>query len=84
MHGKWPTTVTYDKENIIIDGKKVRVFNEKNPEDIPWGSMGVDYVCESTGIFLDEKGASKHLTGKSPAKKVSAAGATANIDRMGA
>ena len=62
--------MTYDKENIVIDGKKVRVFNEKNPEDIPWGSMGVDYVCESTGIFLDEKGASKHLTGKSPAKKV--------------
>jgi len=69
-HGKWPTQVTYDKENIIIDGKKLRVFNEKDPENIPWGSLGVEYVCESTGIFLDEKGASKHLTGRSPAKKV--------------
>jgi len=69
-HGKYPTEVKYDKENIIIDGKKIRVFNEKDPENIQWGSLGVEYVCESTGIFLDEKGASKHLTGKSPAKKV--------------
>lgn len=69
-HGKLASTVTYDKENIIIDGKKIRVFNEKDPSEIPWGSLGVEYVCESTGIFLDQKGASKHLTGKSPAKKV--------------
>jgi hypothetical protein len=33
-HGKWPSTVTYDKEHIIIDGKKVRVFNEKDPENM--------------------------------------------------
>jgi glyceraldehyde 3-phosphate dehydrogenase len=70
VHGKWPTEVTYDKQNIVIDGKKVRVYNEKDPENIPWGELGVEYVCESTGIFLDIKGASKHLTGKSPAKKV--------------
>jgi len=55
VHGKYPTEVTYDKENIIIDGKKVRVYNEKDPENIPWGELGVEYVCESTGIFLDLK-----------------------------
>ena len=55
VHGKWPTEITYDKENIIIDGKKVRVYNEKDPENIPWGELGVEYVCESTGIFLDQK-----------------------------
>lgn len=70
VHGKFPTEVTYDKQNIIINGKKIRVYNEKDPENIPWGELGVVYVCESTGIFLDQKGASKHLTGKSPAKKV--------------
>jgi glyceraldehyde 3-phosphate dehydrogenase len=70
VHGKYPSTIEYDKENLIIDGKKIRVFNCKDPVDIPWGEMGVEYVCESTGIFLDQKGASKHLTGKSPAKKV--------------
>jgi glyceraldehyde 3-phosphate dehydrogenase len=46
------------------------VFNFKDPAEIPWGEVGVDYVCESTGIFLDQKSASKHLTGKAPAKKV--------------
>jgi len=46
------------------------VYNEKDPENIPWGEFGAEYICESTGIFLDQKGASKHLTGKSPAKKV--------------
>jgi len=70
VHGKYPTEVTYDKQHIIIDGRKIRVYNEKDPENIPWGELGVEYVCESTGIFLDKKGASKHLTGKSPAKKV--------------
>jgi glyceraldehyde 3-phosphate dehydrogenase len=69
-HGRYPTEVKYDKENLIIDGKKIRVYNQKNPEDIPWAEFGVEYVCESTGIFLDQKGASKHLTGASPAKKV--------------
>lgn len=34
VHGKWPSEVTYDKENIIINGKKVRVFNEKDPEQM--------------------------------------------------
>jgi glyceraldehyde 3-phosphate dehydrogenase len=70
VHGKWPTEITYDKENICIDGKKIRVYNQKNPEDIPWGELGVEYVCESTGIFLDQKGAGRHLSGKSPARKV--------------
>lgn len=70
VHGKWPTEITYDKQHIIIDGRKIRVYNEKDPENIPWGENGVEYVCESTGIFLDQKGAGKHLTGKSPAKKV--------------
>jgi len=69
-HGRYPSEVKYDKENLIIDGKKIRVFNCKDPIDIPWGEAGVEYVCESTGIFLDQKGAAKHLTGKSPAKKV--------------
>jgi len=41
-----------------------------NQKNIPWGSVGADYICESTGLFTDEKTASKHLIGSSPAKKV--------------
>jgi len=68
VHGKWKGTVTYDKENLIIDGHKIRLFNERDPANIPWGSIGVDYVCESTGIFTTTVKANAHLKGG--AKKV--------------
>jgi glyceraldehyde 3-phosphate dehydrogenase len=70
VHGRFPATVTYDDKHIIIDGKKIRVFHEKNPADIAWGEAGAEYICESTGIFLTTEKANAHLTGKSPAKKV--------------
>ncbi len=44
------------------------VFSAKSPKDIPWGSVGADYVCESTGVFTSSEGASQHLAGG--AKKV--------------
>jgi len=62
-HGRFPGTVTHDKEHIIVNGKKIRVFGEKDPSKIPWGSVGADYVCESTGVFVSQKDASKHLQG---------------------
>jgi len=70
VHGKYPGTVEYDKQHLIVDGHKIRVFNEKDPANIPWGEVGAEYICESTGLFTDGPGAGKHLTGKSPAKKV--------------
>jgi len=68
VHGKYPGTVSYDSEHIIVDGRKIRAFKCKNPQEIPWGSVGADYICESTGIFTDEKSAGQHLQGG--AKKV--------------
>jgi glyceraldehyde 3-phosphate dehydrogenase len=70
VHGKFPGTVSYDKDHLIVNGQKIRAFREKKPADIAWGEVGAEYVCESTGIYIDEKGAGGHLTGKSPAKKV--------------
>lgn len=67
-HGKFKGTVDSDAENIIINGKKVKCLSEKEPEKLPWKAMGVDYVIESTGRFVDTAGASKHLT--AGAKKV--------------
>jgi glyceraldehyde 3-phosphate dehydrogenase len=67
-HGRFPGTVTFDKENIIVNGKKIRVFTERDPTKIAWGSVGADYVCESTGIFLAQADAEKHMVGG--AKKV--------------
>ena len=60
--------VTFDEKNIIVDGKKVLVVAEKDPNLLPWGAMGVEVVIESTGRFTDYDKASAHL--KAGAKKV--------------
>jgi glyceraldehyde 3-phosphate dehydrogenase len=67
-YGIYNKEVSFDEENIIVDGKKIRVFAEKDPAAIPWGEFGVDVVIESTGFFLDKDSAGKHLT--AGAKKV--------------
>lgn len=60
--------VSFDKNNIIINGKKFSVLAQKEPNKLPWKKMGVDVVLECTGFFTDKKGASLHL--KAGAKKV--------------
>ena len=67
-YGIYDKDVTCDDENIIIDGKKVRVFSEKDPANLPWGEMGVDVVIESTGFFTDPAAARAHIN--AGAKKV--------------
>ncbi|ABN68431.1 Glyceraldehyde-3-phosphate dehydrogenase [Scheffersomyces stipitis CBS 6054] len=67
-HGRYKGTVESDAENIIINGKKIRAFQERDPANIPWGKVGVDYVVESTGIFKKLAGAQKHID--AGAKKV--------------
>lgn len=53
---------------IIVGGKKINVYAEKDPKNLPWGKLGVDVVIESTGRFVDKDGAAQHLT--AGAKKV--------------
>jgi glyceraldehyde 3-phosphate dehydrogenase len=60
--------ISSDDKNIIIDGKKIPVFNEKSPEMLPWKQLGVDVVIESTGHFTTEEKIKTHLT--AGAKKV--------------
>ncbi|HHP7242631.1 MAG TPA: type I glyceraldehyde-3-phosphate dehydrogenase [Cyclobacteriaceae bacterium] len=68
IHRQFNGTVGHDDENLIINGEKIRVYSERDPENLPWNDLGVEIVLESTGIFRDEKGAGKHLT--AGAKKV--------------
>jgi glyceraldehyde 3-phosphate dehydrogenase len=70
VHRRFPGEVTFDDENIIVDGKKIHVFSERAPKDIRWGDFGVEYVCESTGLFLTAEKSAGHISGASPAKKV--------------
>lgn len=62
--------VTWDKDHIILGAHKVRVFSEKDPSKIAWSDYGVEYVCESTGVFRDQKACAAHITGAKGAKKV--------------
>ena len=54
--------------DLVVDGRSIKVFSERDPAQIPWGEMGVDLVVESTGIFTDSEKARGHLAGG--AKKV--------------
>jgi glyceraldehyde-3-phosphate dehydrogenase (NAD(P)) len=60
--------VTTTQDAIIINGKTIKVFYDRNPANLPWREWGVDLVIESTGVFNDDVGASKHF--ESGAKKV--------------
>ena len=60
--------VTSDDESITVDGKKIRIFAEKDPAAIQWGEAGADIIVESTGIFTDATKAKAHIDGG--AKKV--------------
>lgn len=70
VHGQFKGNVETDGKDLIIDGKRIRIFQERNPSDIEWGSAGAHYVAESTGVFTTTEKANAHLSGKSPAKKV--------------
>ena len=67
-HLRFPHKVETWDHGIMIDGKKIRLYSEKDPSNIPWGEHGVATVMESTGQFLTTESASKHLKGG--AKKV--------------
>jgi len=60
--------VSFDDENIIVDGKKVKVYKEEDPENLPWKDLDIDVVLECTGVFKTREKASKHI--KAGAKKV--------------
>ena len=78
VHGRFNGTVSADEENIHVNGKAIRALAEKDPAQLPWGSMNVDVVLECTGRFTDEEKAGLHL--KAGAKKVLiSAPATGNI-----
>lgn len=66
--GRFDGEVSYDDESITVNGKKIHALAERDPAQIKWGEMGVDLVIESTGIFTNREGASKHIAGG--AKKV--------------
>ncbi|WP_044279123.1 type I glyceraldehyde-3-phosphate dehydrogenase [Candidatus Cloacimonas acidaminovorans] len=68
VHKIYPGNVSSEENYLVVNGKKFRIFAEKDPEVLPWKDLGVEFVIESTGIFTSKEKASKHL--KAGAKKV--------------
>jgi len=67
-HGRFNGTVTHTENSLIVNGKEITVYAQRDPETLPWGEIGVDLVIESTGFFRDAEGMGKHI--KAGAKKV--------------
>src|SRR5437762_9213569 len=68
VHGKFPGKVTVEGDAMVVNGDRIKVFAERDPAKLPWGSLGVDVVLECTGFFTTKEKASAHLRGG--AKKV--------------
>ena len=60
-YGIFPGQVSFEEKDIVVNGKKIYVYAEKDPANIPWGDHGVQIVVESTGIFTDANKAETHL-----------------------
>jgi glyceraldehyde 3-phosphate dehydrogenase len=68
VHGRFPGTVEAKGDNLVVNGREIRVTAIKEPDKLPWKEQGVELVLESTGRFTDRESAAKHLT--AGAKKV--------------
>ena len=67
-YGTYPGVVDHTDDLLIVDGRQIRVFQEKDPANLPWGDLGVDIVLESTGLFTSAEKATAHIA--AGAKKV--------------
>ena len=61
-YGTFPGSVAAEGDELVVDGKRIKVLAAKDPAELPWGAMGVDLVVESTGIFTDATKAAAHRT----------------------
>ena len=61
LFGKYDKSVTFSDSSIIVDGKEIKIFAEREPKNIPWGSVGAEIVIESTGFFTDGEKAKAHM-----------------------
>jgi len=83
IHGKFDGEVGHTDNSIIVNGKSIPVFSEKDPSKLPWGEVGADFVVESTGLFTTVEKASAHLAAGAKKVVISAPSADAPMFVMG-
>jgi glyceraldehyde 3-phosphate dehydrogenase len=82
-HGRFKGEVKEEGGLLVVDGKRIHVFQERNPADIPWAKVGVEYVVESTGVFTTIDKANSHINGGAKKVIISAPSADAPMFVMG-
>lgn len=83
VHGRFDGEVSHWEGGIVVNGRKIHGFTSMNAAEIPWGKVGVDVVCESTGVFTDVSKASSHLKGGAKRVVISAPSSDAPMFVMG-
>ncbi len=79
VHGRFPGTVEAGDGHLLVNDQRISVFAERDPKELPWKTLGVDVVVESTGRFTDREGASQHLSAGAPRVVISAPGKDADL-----
>jgi len=83
VHGRFKGTVEEKDGNLVVNGKEIKVFNEMEPKNIPWGELGVEYVLECSGVFTTIEKANAHLEGGAKRVIISAPSKDAPMFVMG-
>ena len=83
VHGRFKGDVAVAGGKLVVNGKEISFFTERNPSDIPWGSVSAQYIVESTGVFTTTEAASAHLVGGAKKVVISAPSADAPMFVMG-
>ena len=78
VHGKYPGTVTAEGDDLVVDGKRIKVTKERDPANLPHAANGVELVLECTGFFTDRASCEKHIA--AGAKKVLISAPGKNVD----
>ncbi len=79
MLGIFDGDVDADENSLIVNGKTIKCVSDRNPLNLPWADWGIDLIIESTGVFVTEEGASKHLTAGAKKVLITAPGKGGNI-----
>lgn len=82
-HGNFKGTIAVEGSDLVVNGKKVKFYTERDPSAIPWSETGADYIVESTGVFTTTEKASAHLKGGAKKVIISAPSADAPMYVMG-
>ncbi|QHS73494.1 type I glyceraldehyde-3-phosphate dehydrogenase [Saccharomyces paradoxus] len=82
-HGRYAGEISHDGNHIIVDGKKIATYQERDPANLPWGSSNVDIVIDSTGVFKELDTAQKHIDAGAKKVVITAPSSTAPMFVMG-